>query len=273
MMRILFIAPYGGLGGSENVLVNVLERLDRTRFEPHVLLLEQGPLRRSGRANWASRRSSSTCPARPGVAQVPDRRAPRSPARSTSSTPTAARPRCTASRSRRRLQRAAGLDEARPLLRGPPDARARRPLRPRRLRLARDGAGVRRPPEDRVSVVYPGVILRDLKPVEAHRARRSCPSGGWTRSRASTSCCKAAAQLRARGRGARRPPRRPAGQRPHRDAARAPARSPTSSGSAASKVGWADDLDEVIRDAPASSRSRASPRARTAPRARARRSC
>ena len=44
-MRVLFIAPYGGLGGSENVLVNVLERLDRERFEPHVLLLEQGPLR------------------------------------------------------------------------------------------------------------------------------------------------------------------------------------------------------------------------------------
>src|SRR3954470_375021 len=44
-MRVLFIAPYGGLGGSENVLVNMLERLDRERFEPHVLLLEQGPLR------------------------------------------------------------------------------------------------------------------------------------------------------------------------------------------------------------------------------------
>jgi hypothetical protein len=42
-MRILFIAPYGGLGGSENVLVNVLERLD-PRCEPHVLLLEHGPL-------------------------------------------------------------------------------------------------------------------------------------------------------------------------------------------------------------------------------------
>src|SRR3954452_12770017 len=44
-MRVLFIAPYGGLGGSENVLVNVLERLDRERFDPHVLLLEAGPLR------------------------------------------------------------------------------------------------------------------------------------------------------------------------------------------------------------------------------------
>jgi len=43
-MRVLFIAPYGGLGGSENVLVNVLERLDRSRFEPYALLLEHGPL-------------------------------------------------------------------------------------------------------------------------------------------------------------------------------------------------------------------------------------
>ena len=44
MMRILFVAPYGGFGGSENVLINVLERLDRARFSPQVLLLEQGPL-------------------------------------------------------------------------------------------------------------------------------------------------------------------------------------------------------------------------------------
>ena len=44
MMRIVFIAPYGGLGGSENVLVNLLERLDRDRFAPRVLLLEEGPL-------------------------------------------------------------------------------------------------------------------------------------------------------------------------------------------------------------------------------------
>jgi glycosyltransferase involved in cell wall biosynthesis len=40
---ILFIAPYGGMGGSENVLVNVLERLDE-RFAPRVLVLEAGPL-------------------------------------------------------------------------------------------------------------------------------------------------------------------------------------------------------------------------------------
>jgi len=44
-MDVLFIAPYGGLGGSENVLINVLERLDRDRFRPKVLLLEEGPLK------------------------------------------------------------------------------------------------------------------------------------------------------------------------------------------------------------------------------------
>src|SRR3954453_4535823 len=44
-MRVLFVAPYGAKGGSENVLVNVLERLDRERFDPHVLLLERGALR------------------------------------------------------------------------------------------------------------------------------------------------------------------------------------------------------------------------------------
>src|SRR5215203_3132175 len=44
-MRVLYIAPYGGFGGSENVLVNVLERLDRERFDPHVLLLGEGALR------------------------------------------------------------------------------------------------------------------------------------------------------------------------------------------------------------------------------------
>jgi glycosyltransferase involved in cell wall biosynthesis len=40
---VLFVAPYGGMGGSENVLVNVLERLDE-RFSPSVLVMEDGPL-------------------------------------------------------------------------------------------------------------------------------------------------------------------------------------------------------------------------------------
>src|SRR3954451_16298557 len=44
-MRVLFLTPYGAQGGSENVLVNVLERLDRERFDPHVLMLERGGLR------------------------------------------------------------------------------------------------------------------------------------------------------------------------------------------------------------------------------------
>ena len=81
MMRILFVAPYGGLGGSENVLVNVLERLDRTRFEPQVLLLEQGPLddrvRELGIPTLVQH-----LPGKPGVAKFPTARAA-SPAPST----------------------------------------------------------------------------------------------------------------------------------------------------------------------------------------------
>jgi hypothetical protein len=41
---VLFVAPYGGMGGSENVLVNLLERLDG-RFAPRVLVMEEGVLR------------------------------------------------------------------------------------------------------------------------------------------------------------------------------------------------------------------------------------
>lgn len=42
-LPILFVAPYGGMGGSENVLVNVLERLDE-RFAPTMFVMEEGPL-------------------------------------------------------------------------------------------------------------------------------------------------------------------------------------------------------------------------------------
>jgi glycosyltransferase involved in cell wall biosynthesis len=42
-LNVLFIAPYGGMGGSENVLVNMLERLDG-RFAATVLVMENGPL-------------------------------------------------------------------------------------------------------------------------------------------------------------------------------------------------------------------------------------
>jgi glycosyltransferase involved in cell wall biosynthesis len=42
-LDVLFIAPYGGMGGSENVLLNVLARLDE-RFAPRVLVMEDGPL-------------------------------------------------------------------------------------------------------------------------------------------------------------------------------------------------------------------------------------
>lgn len=42
--RILFIEPVAERGGAEVVLLGVLKHLDRTRFEPHVALLSDGPL-------------------------------------------------------------------------------------------------------------------------------------------------------------------------------------------------------------------------------------
>ncbi len=42
-LPILFIAPYGGMGGSENVLVNLLARLGDD-VDPSVLVMEAGPL-------------------------------------------------------------------------------------------------------------------------------------------------------------------------------------------------------------------------------------
>ena len=71
-------------------------------------------------------------------------------------------------------------------------------------------------PEERVSVIYPGVILRDLKPVEGTTPTivsvgRMDPFKGFDQ------LLHAAAQLRAEGVERRRPPRRPAGQRPHQD--------------------------------------------------------
>jgi glycosyltransferase involved in cell wall biosynthesis len=41
---ILFIAPYGAPGGAENVLYNVVAGLDRERFAPTMLVMEDGPL-------------------------------------------------------------------------------------------------------------------------------------------------------------------------------------------------------------------------------------
>jgi glycosyltransferase involved in cell wall biosynthesis len=46
--RILFASPATGIGGSERVLITLLRHLDRTRFEPHlVVVLQQGLLHAS----------------------------------------------------------------------------------------------------------------------------------------------------------------------------------------------------------------------------------
>jgi glycosyltransferase involved in cell wall biosynthesis len=42
--RILFLEPVGERGGAEVVLIELLKNIDRTRFEPHVALLADGPL-------------------------------------------------------------------------------------------------------------------------------------------------------------------------------------------------------------------------------------
>jgi glycosyltransferase involved in cell wall biosynthesis len=43
--RILYLEPVGERGGAEVVLLDILRHIDRSRFEPHVVLLADGPLR------------------------------------------------------------------------------------------------------------------------------------------------------------------------------------------------------------------------------------
>jgi glycosyltransferase involved in cell wall biosynthesis len=49
MMKLLYVSSAGERGGLEVVLLNVLRCLDRSRFTPHVLLLEDGPFVREVR--------------------------------------------------------------------------------------------------------------------------------------------------------------------------------------------------------------------------------
>jgi glycosyltransferase involved in cell wall biosynthesis len=162
-MRVLFIAPYGGLGGSENVLVNLLERLDRERFDPHVLLLEHGPLQDRIRGLGIPTLVQHM-PGKPGVLKIPG--------------------------ASRRIPKGFDVIHAN----GGKAAVYALPLA-RRLRIpliwmkhdhSYDGRLTRllahrcthvvcvshamasqfEDMRDRVSVVYPGVITRDLKPVE-----------------------------------------------------------------------------------------------------------
>ena len=118
--------------------------------------------------------------------------------------------------------------------------------------------------------MYPGVILRDLKPVEA-TAPTIVSVGRMDPFKGFDELLKAAAQLRAEG---VELDVRLAGpqDRVHTETQRELKRWPTSSGSAARRSAGPTTSTRSTR-APASSRSRASPRARTAPRARARRSC
>ena len=44
MIRILFASWYTGLGGGETDLLTLADRLDRSRYEPHLLLPAVGPL-------------------------------------------------------------------------------------------------------------------------------------------------------------------------------------------------------------------------------------
>ncbi len=44
MIRVLFASWYTGLGGGETDLLTLADRLDRSRYEPHLLLPAEGPL-------------------------------------------------------------------------------------------------------------------------------------------------------------------------------------------------------------------------------------
>lgn len=245
MMRILFVAPYGGVGGSENVLVNVLERLDRTRFEPHVLLLEQGPL--SDRVQELGIPTLvQHMPGKPGVAKF--------------------------ATSARRVPGPFDVIHANGGKAAVYGLALRRHLRAPLVWMKHDHSyegrlthalGARCDhvvcvshvmarafadlPEERVSVIYPGVILRDLKPVEGTTPTivsvgRMDPFKGFDQ------LLHAAAQLRAEGveldvRLAGPP------DNVHKDTQVELKRLADELGLDGDKVGWADDLDEVYESA------------------------
>jgi len=237
-LSILFIAPYGGLGGSENVLVNVLERLDE-RFAPRVLVLEEGPL--------AARIDALGIPVE--IQHLPGKRG-------VLSFPRAARaPAGPVDVIHANGGKAAvfGLAVAR-RLRAPLiwmkhdhsyDGRPSRALAARCAHvvcvshaMARQFASL----GDRVSVVYPGVALRDLPPVEQTRPRiasigRLDPYKGFDE------VLRAAARLGAEVRIAGPP------DRIHPEVEGELKRLADELGIGAEHVGWADDLDAVYADA------------------------
>jgi len=243
-MRVLFIAPYGGLGGSENVLVNVLERLDRRRFDPHVLLLEQGPLR-DRIAELGIPTLVQHMPGKAGVLQIP-----------------AAAHRIPKGFDLIHANGGKAAVYALPLAR-----RMKIPLIWMKHDHSYDGrltqflarrcdhvvcvshamAGQFEDMGERVSVVYPGVITRDLKPVEETgpivlSIGRLDPFKGFDQ------VLEAIAELRAddvevdvRIAGPQ--------DRIHTETQAQLRRLADDLGIGAEKVGWVDDLDEVFEQA------------------------
>jgi glycosyltransferase involved in cell wall biosynthesis len=54
MINLLFVTTYVGLGGGETSLLTLVEHLDRTRFQPHLLVPQEGQLTERWRANgWS----------------------------------------------------------------------------------------------------------------------------------------------------------------------------------------------------------------------------
>src|SRR4051812_20120692 len=243
-LELLFVAPYGGLGGSENVLVNVLELLDRDRFHPRVLILEEGPLKDRVEALGIAV-DVQHLPGKPGVLRFPK---------------AARRPRHPVDVIHANGGKAAvyGLPVARRL--NAPlvwmkhdhsyDGRLSRLLAARcahvicvshAMACQFDDLG------DRVSVVYPGVTLRDLKPVET-TAPTIASVGRLDPFKGFDELLKAAAQLRREGMSV---DIRVAGpqDRVHTHTEQELKRLADELGIGAEKVGWADDLDEVYENA------------------------
>jgi glycosyltransferase involved in cell wall biosynthesis len=243
-MRVLFIAPYGAQGGSENVLVNVLERLDRERFDPHVLMLERGGLRERI-AELGIPTLVQHLPGKQGVLKIPA--------------------------AARRIPEGFDVIHAN----GGKAAVYALPLA-RRLKIplvwmkhdhSYDGrlarllarrcdhvvcvshamAGQFDDMRDRVSVVYPGVITRDLKPVE-QTAPTVVSVGRLDPYKGFDQVLAAIAELRAAG---VEVGVRIAGpqDRIHTETEGELKRLAASLGLGADTVGWADDLDQVYEQA------------------------
>ena len=249
--------------------MNVLERLDRTRFAPQVLLLEQGPLDRSGpRTRHPDARPAP--PGKPGVARFPAA-AHRIPGPVDVIHANGGKAAVYGLALRRRLLRA-------PLIWMKHDhsyeGRLTHALGARCDHVVCVSHAMARAfddlPEHRVSVVYPGVTLRDLQPVEA-TAPTIVSVGRMDPFKGFDELLKAAAQLRAEG---VELAVRLAGpqDRVHTETQRELQALADSLGLGGENVGWADDLDEVYAMARVVALA-SKPKGEKAPRGRARRSC